>query len=172
LGVELILDDAMSDLIADGIDVAVRGGRLSDSSLIAKRLVPLRLVVCAATEYWQKRGLPKDPRQLVQHEWITYTPLGVPQRLTFRGPRGRVVVRPKGRVATNNGAVIRDLLRAGHGVALLPDFWVADDLDSGRLRAVLEGHELAQTAVHAVYPAARYVPAKVRAFVDYLATST
>lgn len=169
--VSLTLSDEVVDLVAEGIDVAIRAGRLEDSALIARRLTSVPLVVCAAPAYLAAAGTPSIPEDLAAHDWITYTPLGIPNRLAFRRGDALHKVRPGGRATTNNGAVIRALLLAGRGVSLLPRFYVREDLDAGRLVPVLEAFDLPTAGVFAVHPHVRHVPLKVRAFIDHLAAS-
>lgn len=166
--VELTLDDSPVDLVERSIDVAVRGGRLADSSLKARRLAELELVPCASPVYLERAGEPRTPSDLTDHAWLVFTPLGRPQRITFTGGGKRSSVRLDGRLATDDGETLRLWLVEHLGVALLPAFWVERDLAEGRLRRVLPRHRVRGGAIHAVHPYDRQVPSKVRRFIDHL----
>ena len=123
LRVEIDLADRMVDLIEEGYDLAVRIGALPDSSLIARRLADNHMVVCAAPAYWQRRGRPREPRDLTGHACITYAYQRSPNEWPFAGPGGRFSVRVDGPLLSNNGDLALIMALAGLGVvvaALLP----------------------------------------------------
>ena len=163
--VDLTLDDRYVDLVADGYDLAIRIGNLADSSLIARKLGSTRVQLVAAPGYWARRGMPKSPHDLVDHECLIYSY----RRLGTLWQLGSEAVRISGRMQANNGDVLRRVAVAGHGVALLPSFIIWEDVRAGRLVPALEGHEPSPLGIYAVYPHSRHLSAKVRAFVDYLA---
>jgi len=166
--VEMSLSDRVVDLVEEGFDLAIRIGRLADSSLIARRLAPSRRVVCGAPDYFARRGVPSHPRDLAQHECLLYTYQAEPE-WPLRDGKKEIKVAVTGRLRANNGDVIRVAALAGSGLAFLPTFLVGDDLRAGRLRAVLEDYACRETAVYAVQPPSKHPPAKVRAFVDFIA---
>ncbi len=168
LGAELILSDNNLDLVEQSIDLAIRGGRLVSSSLKAQKLGPLSLIVCGAPRYLKLYGHPKAPRDLLQHAWIVLTPMGRPQKLGFTGPDGKTTVRLDGRLASNDGETVRRFVESGLGLALLPSFWVNNDLEEGRLQHVLPNHTVAGGALYAVHPYGNQTPIKVKAFVEAL----
>jgi DNA-binding transcriptional LysR family regulator len=170
VAVDLTLNDRHIDLIEDGFDMAVRIGQLPDSSLIARRLAPVRLVLCASPAYVARTGAPRRPQDLVDHNCLVYTYSSTRDEWRFTGPDGPDVVRVSGRFLANNGDALRVLAVKGEGIIREPAFSVADDLRAGRLVRLLPGHELHQAAVYAVYPHSRLLSAKVRTFVDFLAT--
>ncbi|MFA7431325.1 MAG: LysR family transcriptional regulator [Rhodospirillaceae bacterium] len=170
LAVDLVLNDRFVDLVEEGFDVAVRIGRLSDSSLIARRLAPLRRLLVASPEYVAVHGAPQQPDDLRNHACLLYTYLLRGDAWSLTGPNGRTTeVRVTGRLRANNGDVLRSALLGGMGIAYTPSFIVGRDLAEGRLVRVLPGWEDVSAAVYAVHPHARLVPPKVRAFVDFLA---
>jgi DNA-binding transcriptional LysR family regulator len=172
LSVEMQLNDRTVDLVEEGFDVAIRIGRLSDSSLIARRLAPLRRVVAAAPDYLDRRGRPQHPRELRQHECLVYSYLSSGREWRFPAAEGELRVPIGGRLEVNNGDALLAAARRGFGVVMLPTFLIAGDLREGRLEQVLADWseaEEAAGAVHAVFPASRNLSPKVRVFVDFLA---
>jgi DNA-binding transcriptional LysR family regulator len=170
LEIDLFLEDAYVDLVADNIDVAVRVGALSDSSLVARKLADAELVICAAPAYLEAHGEPKNHSQLTKHEWIVYTLARAPHRLVLTTPRGqRVTVRMRGPLRTNSGNAAHALVRAGAGLAVMPRFYVEDDLRDGRLRELLAGHAKPSGAISAVYLPSPVPEARIRLFVDFIA---
>jgi DNA-binding transcriptional LysR family regulator len=171
LSVEMQLNDRTVDLIEEGFDLAIRIGRLSDSSLIARRLAPMRRVVCAAPAYVERHGRPAHPRDLKHHECLIYSYLSSGREWRFQGPEGELRVPIQGRLEVNNGDALLAAAREGFGLVMLPTFLCADDLRAGRLEQVLADYcepEGVAGGVHAVFPASRNLSPKVRVFVDYL----
>ena len=169
---ELIMDDRHIDLVEDGVDVAIRIGRLQDSSLFARRIAPCRQVVCASPTYLDKRGTPERPEDLLGHNCILYSLTSAPREWRFTGPDGESMVVPvSGSMHSNNGLVNRAAAIAGAGVVLLPTFYIGDELRSGQLKPILCDFKPPEIAVHAVYPERRNLTPKVRAFVDFLAAT-
>jgi DNA-binding transcriptional LysR family regulator len=166
--VDITLTDRVVDLIDEGYDLAVRIGTLRDSSLIARRLADTRLLVCAAPAYWDRRGRPDAPQALSTHSCLTYAYQHNPNEWPFVGPDGRITVRVAGPMHANNGDLTIAAARAGLGVTVAPSFLCGPDLAAGRLEAVLTDWTPPPYGIHAVYPHARHLSAKVRAFVDFL----
>ncbi|MDG5494789.1 LysR family transcriptional regulator [Niveispirillum sp. BGYR6] len=171
--VEMELSDRFVDLVDEGFDLAVRIGRLKDSSLVARRLCPVRAVLCASPGYLARRGTPQVPADLLQHDCLIYTNSSTPEQWSFRtepGAEETRSIRVNGRLYANNGDALREAAVTGQGLVLLPTFIVGEALSRGRLVPVLDDYLLSQSAVHAVYPANRHLSPKVRAFVDFLAS--
>jgi DNA-binding transcriptional LysR family regulator len=170
--VDMELSDRFVDLIDEGFDMAVRIGRLKDSSLVARRLCPVRVVLCASPTYLARRGIPQVPADLANHDCLIYTNMQSPEQWVFRAAPGSEEtrnIRVNGRLHANNGDALREAALTGQGLVLLPTFIVGEELSRGRLMPVLGDYLLSQSAVHAVYPANRHLSPKVRAFVDFLA---
>ena len=166
--VDMSLTDRFVDLVEEGFDVAVRIGRLRDSSLVARRLAPSRLVVCASPAYLARRGVPRTPAELVTHDCLHNT--NIPGPWSFIDPQGGVqVIEVSGRLTANNGDALQAAARAGAGLVYLPSFIVGDDLQAGRLVSVLDGFTMVGATVNAVWPHSRHLSPKVRVFVDFLA---
>jgi len=170
LTVDLTLNDRLVDLVEEGYDLAVRIGRLPDSSLIARRLAPSRNLLCAAPAYLEQNGAPARPRDLKRHACLFYSYQAESEAWRLAGPEGTERVSLGGRFRVNNGDSLRQVTLAGLGIAQLPTFIVGDDLRAGRLLRVLPDWEAAaEAAVHAVYPATRNLSPKVRVVIDFLA---
>lgn len=168
--IEMSLSDRMVDLLDEGFDVGVRVGRLTDSSLVARRLAPARRVVCGAPAYFARHGRPRHPADLKRHACLRYTNLSSSEEWHFPNSAGAVEsVQVTGPLAANNGEALRAAALAGLGLVMAPTFIVGPDLLAGRLETVLDGFVDESSAIHAVYPHKRHLSAKVRAFIDFLA---
>jgi len=169
VSVELVVNDRTVDLIEEGFDLAIRIGPLQDSSLRARRLAPIRFVLCASPAYVREHGEPRRPEDLEQHRCLVYTHRTPPGEWRFRGPDGPATVRFSGRLRGNNGNFLCGALRAGGGIGLAPTFLVHEDLAAGRLVPLLPGYEPDETQLSAVYPPGRAPTFKVRSLIDFLA---
>ena len=170
LRLDLDLNDRRVDLIAERHDMAIRIGRLRDSSLVARTLAPSRLVVCATPDYFARHGRPRRPQDLRAHRCLTYAYQETLDEWRFIGPRGEVAVRVTGPYRANNGEVLLAALCAGVGIGRFPTFIVGDDLRAGRVESCLDDYGSEPAAIHAVYPSRRHVAPKVRACIDFLAS--
>jgi DNA-binding transcriptional LysR family regulator len=172
ISVELMLSLRIADLIEEGFDVAVRVEELPDSSLIARQLAPCRMVVCGAPSYFEKHGKPRTPADLTAHNCLTVAGTGLSYYCAWHltAADGTTLnISPMGNLRTNSGAVLIVSALAGHGLACLPTYLVGDALQSGRLVTVLDDYMGPPYTLRALYPHNRYLSAKVRAFVDFLA---
>lgn len=167
--VDMTMNDRFVDLIDEGFDVAIRIARLTDSSLIARRLAPDRRVLCGAPAYFAKHGEPRTPDDLAAHNCLSYAYVSDTDQWQFIDGEGTRSVSVRGNLRANNGDAIRQALLAGLGVAVLPAFIVGPDIQAGRLKEVLRDHLPNRASVYAVYPHSRHLSAKVRVFVDFLA---
>jgi DNA-binding transcriptional LysR family regulator len=166
--IALALNDRVVDLVEEGFDVAVRIGRLPSSSLVARRICETGLVPVASPDYWGRHGKPATPEELRRHNCLVYT-LQAGSDWRFVGPHGSEhLVTVTGSISASNGDVLRAAALAGIGVALLPDFIAGPDVQSGALVAAFADYRAPVLGVHAVYPPTRHVPAKLRAFIDFL----
>jgi DNA-binding transcriptional LysR family regulator len=168
---ELGLNDRLVDLAEEGWDLAIRIGKLRDSSMVARRLAANRMVVCASPAYLARHGTPHSVADLASHNCLGYT---LSQQASAAewlfGTDGEIRVQVNGNLRANNGDALRAATLAGLGLARQPTFIIADDLRAGTLVALpLDQPEIQSSAVHAVYLPDRRPPAKVRAFIDFLA---
>ncbi|MDJ0705054.1 MAG: LysR family transcriptional regulator [Leptolyngbyaceae cyanobacterium MO_188.B28] len=169
LSLDLQLDDRRVDIVEKGFDIALRGSdNLEDSSLIARKLMTMTHVVCGAPAYFEQYGTPESPEDLMNHCCIQFTLSDHTKVWTFQNNNRSVSVPINGRYKVNSSLAVRDALRAGFGLSLIPWIYVKDDLNEGRLQTVLEDWSPDETTLYAVYPSKRYVTSKVRAFLDFL----
>lgn len=166
---DVTFSDRLVNLVEEGFDVAVRIGHLADSSLVARRLAAVRLVTCASPAYLARAGTPTALEDLANHEAILDSNLRDVNVWRF-GPHGDVrEVRVHGRLKFSGAEACVAAAVEGFGIARSPAFAAADELRAGRLIPILCNFEPELIHVHAVYPHARHLAAKVRAFVDFLA---
>jgi len=169
LRLDLQMDDRRVNIIEEGFDLAVRGSdNLEDSSLIARKLMTLSHVVCGAPAYFERAGIPNSPLDLKDHSCIQFTLSGHVSEWTFRQGDRSIQVPIDGRYKVTSSIAVRDALRAGFGLSLIPWLYVREDIEMGRLRRVLDDWSTVKTSIYAVYPSKRYVVAKLRAFLDFL----
>ncbi len=169
LKVELALNDRFVDPIEEGFDVTVRIAELEDSSLIARKLAPARLVMVASPDYLSARGTPEAPADLTKHRCLNYGQTTMLQRwqLTNKGERTSVPINAV--MCSNNGDVLCAAAVAGQGIALLPTFIVGPDIKAGRLTVILRDFPAPEYGIYAMYAPNRYLAAKTRLLIDFLA---
>lgn len=168
LRVDLVLDDRVIDVVSEGFDLAIRIADLEESSLVARRLAPVNLVVCASPTYLERRSRPETPADLVNHDCLGYTYWSGRNDWRFESADGSEIVQVSGRFAANNGDALRAAALAGHGLIMQPTFIVGDDLRAGRLQRILPKYTISPLNVYAVYAHRQFLSNKVRAFVDFL----
>jgi DNA-binding transcriptional LysR family regulator len=175
LNVDLVLTDAILDLVAERIDIAVRLGALRDSTLIAVPLLKMRYRVVASPGWVEALAEPlREPRDLERCDCVTFSIQGFRDRWLFRAGEGeaKIPVAVKPRLLSTNGLALRECALSGLGASLLPDWLIGDDVAEGRLVDVFPDHEVAvvdaPTGAWLVYPSRSYVPAKVRSFIEFL----
>lgn len=167
---EIHLDDRFVDLVEEGFDLAIRITRLADSSMIARRLSPFSVRVCGSPELIARVGTPKQPQDLAKLPCIIDTNGRWLSNWQFQRENGEMMSVPvSGPIEVNSPLTTRAAACAGLGFAPLPDFIAAPALASGELVSVLDGFRPQNGGIFAVYPHRRYLPAKIRVFVDFLA---
>jgi DNA-binding transcriptional LysR family regulator len=169
LEVDLSFEDTYVDLVAQGIDVAVRMGKLADSSLGARYLGLNPWVAVASPAYIKKHGRPRTPQELIRHNVLVYSTVQGDDHLHFIDPKaGRVSVAVHGSIRSNNLSSILAAVRDGMGLAALPMYVAATSLATRHVQPVLEDFELPSQEIHAVYPSPKLVPPKVSVLIEYL----
>ena len=166
---DLSFEDRYVDLVAQGIDVAIRMGRLADSSLGARFLGMNPWVMVASPAYLKKQGIPRRAQDLSGHAALIYSSVVGDEVWRMHTPRGEAVTVPvSGRFRSNNVSAVLAAAREGMGIALMPRYVASDSLSLGTVREVLPDHTLAEQEIHAVFPSPKLVPGKVSAFVAFL----
>lgn len=165
--INLNLHDDMTDIVGEGYDLAIRIAELKDSSLVAKKLAPVRRILCATPEYLAKNGTPASLADLEHHTCIanhnsdTWKLENDDEILHFR---------PSGPIQTNSSEVVREAVLSGTGIALRSTWDIGENINSGQLQQVLPQFESSHlVAIHAIYASKTFLPLKVRLFIDYLA---
>lgn len=165
---ELVCTDRTVDLVEEGFDVAIRAGKLADSSLIARRLGSIERLVVAAPSYVKAKGAPKSPKDLEKHECLLFGAGTEGNVWSLHAGNRSVEVSIHSRLVVNEPDMLRAVTLAGAGVALLPNIVCTTDLATGRLQRILPDWGSPGAPVHAVYSSTRHHSPKVTAFVDFL----
>ncbi|SNZ05656.1 LysR family transcriptional regulator [Cohaesibacter gelatinilyticus] len=167
LSIDLHSSDDFIDLVGDGYDLAIRIGALPDSSLVARKLAPIHRLLCASPDYLDRYGEPANLNDLADHVCLAAHNQD-PWRL--EGPDGTEIIRTQGILRSNSSEVIRSAVIAGIGIGLRSSWDVGDELRDGRLKVILPQYRASsQIGLYVIYPSRRFLPAKVRLFIDYLA---
>ena len=167
LSVDLVLDDSNLDLVREGIDLAIRLGPLNDSSLIAHKLDVSARYAVASPGYLKTAGSLEKLEDLKHHECIVFTLFPTRNDWHFTHNSSNKNVRVTGRLSTNNPATMFDATVAGLGISVMPMFMLRESLKNGELVTVLDDYEPIPINISAVYPVRRFVPQKVKCFIDY-----
>ena len=166
--IDLQLNDRKVDIVEEGFDIALRIGHLKSSSLIAKRIAPVRLVLCASPEYLARHGTPRRLEQLEAHRYLRYSYMEQEAgESVFKWLSGRGQY-TGGDLVSNNGDVLVEAAIAGAGLALQPTFISGAAIQTGKLRVILPEHEPEPMSLYAVYAHRQLLASKVRCFVDFL----
>jgi DNA-binding transcriptional LysR family regulator len=167
---DLTLSDRFVDLVEDGIDVAIRIGQVNEPMLIAQRIGLTRRVTVAAASYFRDRSEPQKPEDLANHNCIVYTRLTTGNEWYFQNPTGGTVqVTVNGNLQVDNSTAIREAVLSGLGIAVCPVWLFGELLTSDRLQVILQQYQPVPLPIYAVYRRGRFISAKVRCWIDYLA---
>jgi len=164
--VEMVMEDRVVDLVDKGFDVAIRGGDLPDSTLIARKLAPLRYAVCASRQYIEQHGAPQTPEELVNHNCLLFSYSASEWSFICDGEERRYAV--SGNYRVNNGEAVREAVLQGAGVSRIPTFTVGPDIAANRLVQLLRDYPMPEKSLYALFPKREYLPAKARVFIDYV----
>ena len=168
VAIDIDFSDALVDLVERRFDLAIRIAKLSDSSLLARRMCTVRILLVGSSAYFEQHGRPRHPRDLAGHRALqyAYSPSGANWR--FRHPQhGEFTQTMYAPLRVNNAEALVPALHAGLGLALQPEFLAWQDIESGKLETVLDDWEVEPIALHLVTPPGRRRPARVQALIDY-----
>ncbi|MCK5649406.1 MAG: LysR family transcriptional regulator [Gammaproteobacteria bacterium] len=166
--ISLSLADRFVDVVAEGFDLVIRIAELEDSSLIARKIAPCQLVLCASPDYIKKNGEPGVPQDLAIHNCLTYSNNLKPDIWELQGVDGKESIKVSGSISADNGDILKTAAVSGLGITLLPTFIVGSEFCSGQLQQVLPDYYSSEISIYAIFPSRRYLSAKVRTFVDFL----
>jgi DNA-binding transcriptional LysR family regulator len=167
---DLDFNDRQIDLMQEGFDLAIRIARLPDSSLIARKLAPIRHALCASPDYLARHGTPARADDLASHAGLVYSNLANPGLWSYVRPDGQPgSVQVPVKLRANNGDFLCRAAIAGQGVILHPTFYLSDAIRTGELVPLLTDHAWPEVNAYALYPPTRHLSRRVRAFVDFLA---
>lgn len=165
ISIDMMLVNRYVDLVAEGVDVAIRTGELKDSTLIAKKVGMARWAMFASPAYLKSSPPLKTPQMLAQHCCLQFPALGK-DNWTFKNKNDHLTIPLTGQVLVNDVRIIHSMSLAGEGVALLPEYMCQADCDEGRLMRILPEWRAKEDPVHIVYPRQRFIAPKLRAFID------
>jgi DNA-binding transcriptional LysR family regulator len=168
LKVELVVRDIASDMIEERLDLAIRGGELDDSSLVMRHLGWYGRAVVAAPVYLERCGAPSVPVDLADHSCLVHDTGSDSDLWRFTSSDGTLSVRISGGFIANDSGTVRLAARAGHGIALLPEVLVFDDMRAGYLVRLLSDYPSQRVPIHLVYPSRRNVAPRTRVVIDFL----
>jgi DNA-binding transcriptional LysR family regulator len=160
--------DQFSDMIEDRLDLELRSGEIADSSLVARRIGEAGRAVVAAPDYLERRGAPLVPEDLTMHACLIHSSMSDRDTWRFSGPDGPLAVPVNGAFIANDSVAVWRAVRAGHGIALLPEIEVVDDLRAGRLRRLLINYRSQIAPVYIIYPSRRNLAPRTRVVMDFV----
>ena len=166
--VDLQLTDRKVDIVEEGFDVALRIGQLKSSSLIAKKVAPIRVMLCAAPDYLNKHGTPTQPEDIAEHRYLHYSYMNMDGKDDIYQLLKVKYLKQGSELRSNNGDVLVDAAIAGAGIVLQPTFIISEALNSGKLVVVLPKLEPEALGLYAVYAHRKLLPHKVRCFIDFM----
>ena len=169
VSVEMRLSDHHVNVVEEGFDLAIRFGQSDGATLVARKLLEMRVICCAAPTYLAERGTPAAPGELARHDCLLQTASGIPAHWPFVVDGARTEVAVSGRFRANSPLAGAHMAAGGLGLARMPLYTAEPFLADGRLVPVLEAYEAARLTLHAVHPPERYLTARVRALIDHLA---
>ena len=166
---DVVLSDGVADFVEEGLDLAIRVGRVGSDNLVARHIGDTTLLIAASPDYIARAGQPKHPEDLVRHACFTYTHSATGNQWQFEDGKGQPVsVRIGGPVNANNGMLLAEMAAAGSGIVLAPCFILQPLIAAGRLVQVLPAWKQRRLPIHVVYPTRRHLSAKVQAMTGFL----
>lgn len=168
LAVELLVGDRFDNLVEERLDLVIQGGAVNDASLVTRTVATAGRIVVAAPAYLECRGVPTRPGDLASHSCVVHQFSPDSGLWRFDGPDGHAEVTVTGALQANDSEIVRQAALAGHGIALLPDLMVLEDVQSCRLVRVLPEWRSESRPIAVVYPSRRHLPPRTRAVIDFL----
>lgn len=168
VGIDLQLNDRKVDVVEEGFDVVLRIGHLKSSSLIARRIAPIRMAVCASPEYLQKNGTPKHLEDLQGHRYLRYSYIELDSSQPLHRWLQNNGQNDSNGLTSNNGDVLVEAAIAGAGIALQPTFISGPAIKEGKLQVILQEYEPEPMGLYAVYAHRQLLASKVRSFIDFI----
>ena len=166
---DIVLSDNLADFAEEGLDLAIRVGRVGSDNLVARHIGETTLLAAAAPDYLARTGSPQLPGDLTRHTCLTYAYAANGNQAQFDGKNGEsVTVRTSGPVNANNGMLLAEMAASGSGIVFAPCFILQPLIERGRLVRVLPDWDLRRLPIHAVYPTRRHLSAKVQAMTGFL----
>lgn len=166
---DILLSDNIADFAEEGLDLAIRVGRVGSENLVARHIGDSVLLVAAAPDYLKRAGTPSCPDDLAHHECLTYTYSSIGNQWSFEDAGGKTITtRIGGPINANNGMLLAEIAAEGGGIAFAPCFILQPLIDAGRLQHVLPDWSTPRLPIHAVYPTRRHLSAKVQAMTGFL----
>lgn len=165
---DIVLTSRVVDMVAEGFDFALRAAPLRDTSLVARKLMPIEAGLYAAPAYLARKGAPATVAELARHDCVLFRPDRGRATWTVTGPSGEESVEVTGPVGVDDFSFVQRIVLAGTGIGLLPSFLCNEAAQDGSLVRVLPKHALRNGVFHLVYPSARYLPHRAAVFRDFL----
>ncbi len=166
--IEMELSDEKPDLLTKGFDLALRAGKLENSSMIGKKICELKSVICTSKSYLKNNSTPSSPKDLTSHNCLVFSLSSSSDKWTFSKGRKNETIYINGSIKANNSDSLRELALLGNGIVRLPTFIAGADIRKGKLIQLLDKYEMPSVDLHALFPHKDYLPLKVRTFVDFL----
>ena len=168
LRVDLVLSDFFRDMVEDRIDLAIRVGPVEESEAVVRRVASTPLVCVGSRRYFEKRGIPKTPAELIDHNCLLYGGLTELAKWPFVGPEGRFSVPVRGNLSSNSVETIRTAVLAGVGIGLFAKVSLADELSHPDIITIFDEFVRDVRDISLVWPTRRFIPARVRRVTDFL----
>lgn len=167
ISVDMYMSDTIVDMVEGGFDIAIRDAKLQDSTLIAKKIAPVKRILCASPKYLAKHGEPESPEDLLKHECVNFMGL---ETWEFESPDGPISIKTQNRLRVDDGEAARNACLDGLGISYCSTWCCHDQIQSGELVQVLKDFPLiSDTNIWFVYPSSRMLAPKVRTFIDFFA---
>jgi DNA-binding transcriptional LysR family regulator len=166
--VQMDLSDLSHDIVAGGYDIALKTGELRETSLVARKLAPLNSVLCASPAYIEQYGAPLSPDELTRHNCLLYSYHTTVNEWVFIKDGDETRIEVSGSYQVNNSEALREAIVQGAGIGRIPTFIAGEDIKAGRLVPVLSDYKMPIKEIYAVFPERRYLPMKVRVFIDFV----